>query len=87
MRRANSGMKRTSLRHVLYITKAAIDHFQGIGVIPVKERLYQLSIMLKNIEPSIWRRIQVRDCPRQAPRADTDRDGLDQLASIPIPDQ
>jgi hypothetical protein len=62
MRRANSGMKRTSLRHVLYITKAAIDHFQGIGVIPVKERLYQLKITLKNIKPLIWRRIQVRDC-------------------------
>ena len=39
IRQADSGMKRTSLRHVLDITERAIEHFQGIGVIPVRERI------------------------------------------------
>jgi hypothetical protein len=34
---ATSGMKRASLRLVLDITQKAIEHFQGIGVIPAKE--------------------------------------------------
>ena len=62
IRQADSGMKRTSLRHVLDITERAIEHFQGIGVIPVRERIYQFKITLKDIKPPIWRRIQVRDC-------------------------
>lgn len=62
IRQADSGMKRTSLRHVLDITERAIEHFQGIGVIPARERIYQFKITLKDIKPPIWRRIQVRDC-------------------------
>jgi len=62
IRQADSGMKRTSLRHVLDITEKAIETFQGIGVIPVKERIYQFKITLRDIKPPIWRRIQVRDC-------------------------
>ena len=62
IRQADSGMKRTSLRHVLDITERAIEHFQGIGVIPVRERIYQFKMTLKDIKPPIWRRIQVRDC-------------------------
>ena len=62
IRQADSGMKRTSLRHVLDITERAIEHFQGIGVIPARERIYQFQITLKDIKPPIWRRIQVRDC-------------------------
>ena len=30
--------------------------------IPASERLYQFKITLKEIRPSIWRRIQVKDC-------------------------
>jgi hypothetical protein len=60
--KGDSGMKRTSLRHVLDITVRAIENFQGIGVIPVRERIYQFKITLKDIKPIIWRRIQVRDC-------------------------
>jgi hypothetical protein len=62
IRRVESGMKRNSLRHVLDITAKAVENFQGIGLIPVKERIYQLRVTLKNIKRPIWRRIQVRDC-------------------------
>jgi hypothetical protein len=56
------GMKRYSLRHVVYVTEQAIERFQGIGKIPVKDRIYQLKIRLKGLKPPIWRRIQMRDC-------------------------
>jgi hypothetical protein len=62
MRQVNSGMKRNSLRHVLDITSKAVENFQGIGAIPVRERIYQLRVRLKGIKPPIWRRIQMRDC-------------------------
>jgi hypothetical protein len=61
IRHATSGMKRASLRLVLDITRKAIEHFQGIGVIPAKDRVYQFKITLKGIRPLVWRRIQVRD--------------------------
>ena len=59
---ADSGMKKNSLRHVVYVTEQAIEDFQGIAKISAKERLYQLKITLKDLKPVIWRRIQVRDC-------------------------
>jgi hypothetical protein len=62
IRHTGSGMKRASLRHVLYIAKGAIEDFQGIGAIPARERIYQFRITLRDIKPPIWRRIQVRDC-------------------------
>jgi len=62
IQRTDSGMKRNSLRHVAYVTEQAIEHFQGIGRIPVKDRIYQIKIRLKGIKPPIWRRIQTRDC-------------------------
>jgi hypothetical protein len=55
-------MKRTSLRHVIYIAERAVENCQGIGVIPTRERIYQFKITLMGIKPPIWRRIQVRDC-------------------------
>ena len=62
VRHASTGMKRNSLRHVADLTFQALDRSQGIGAIPVAERLYQFKITLKDIAPPIWRRIQVRDC-------------------------
>ena len=44
IRRVDSGMKRNSLRHVLDITAKAVENFQGIGLIPFKERIYQLRV-------------------------------------------
>jgi hypothetical protein len=61
IRRADTGMKRTSLRHVLDISRKAIEHFQGLGTIPARERVYQFKIALKGVTPPVWRRIQVRD--------------------------
>ena len=62
VRHASTGMKRNSLRHVADLSFRALDRSQGIGAIPVAERLYQFKITLKDIAPPIWRRFQVRDC-------------------------
>src|SRR3954467_9714200 len=59
---ATSGMKRNSLRHVVDLTEQALDRSQGIGSIPVSERLYQFKITLQKSRPPIWRRIQIKDC-------------------------
>jgi len=40
----------------------AIEDSQGIGAIPVGERLYQFKILLRVLRPLIWRRIQVWEC-------------------------
>ena len=58
VRHASTGMKRNSLCHVADLTFQALDRSQGIGAIPVAERLYQFKITLKDIAPAIWRRIQ-----------------------------
>jgi len=57
-----NGMKRNSLRHVVDAVTKALRDGEGIGSIPVTERLYQFKITLLESKPSIWRRIQVRDC-------------------------
>jgi hypothetical protein len=60
--RADSGMTRNSLRHIIDLTEHAIENFRGIGRIPVKDRIYQFRVTLKKITPPIWRRFQTRDC-------------------------
>ena len=60
--RQSVGVKRNSLRHVVYITEKACEDFTGIGRIAVKDRLYQFRVALKGIAPPIWRRFQTRDC-------------------------
>ena len=87
IRLADSGMKRTSLRHVLDITERALDNFQGIGVIPVKERIYQLKITLQGYQADdLAANSSERLQPGQAPRAYSTGDGLDQLASASLQD-
>jgi Plasmid pRiA4b ORF-3-like protein len=59
---AENGMKRNSLRHVVDAVTKALNEGEGIGSIPVTERLYQFKITLLEANPPIWRRIQVRQC-------------------------
>ena len=59
---ADTGMKRNSLRCIADATTKAIEDSQGIGSIPASERLYQFKITLNDYEPTIWRRIQVKNC-------------------------
>ena len=58
------GMRRHSLRCVVDLARRAVERFAegGIARIPASERLYQFKIMLRGVEPPIWRRIQVKDC-------------------------
>jgi hypothetical protein len=56
-----NGMRRNSLRHAIDIVSKAIDKYQGVGVIPITERVYQFKITLKESRPSIWRRIRVKE--------------------------
>jgi hypothetical protein len=60
--KAENGMVRNSLRHITEAATKAIENSQGIGSTPSSERVYQFKITLKEIEPPIWRRIQVKDC-------------------------
>jgi hypothetical protein len=60
-RQRRSDVKWHALRHLRELTERAIEQFHGIGVIPVRERIYQFRITLKGVHPEIWRRIQVRD--------------------------
>ncbi|HEY7326989.1 MAG TPA: plasmid pRiA4b ORF-3 family protein [Gemmataceae bacterium] len=58
---AETGMKRNSLRHITDLAAQALERSQGIGAIPAAERVYQFKITLKDSDPPIWRRIQVKD--------------------------
>lgn len=62
--KASTGMERNSLRHVVDAAERTMEKFAKgkIHRIPASERLYQLKITLKDVEPPIWRRIQVKDC-------------------------
>ncbi len=60
--RSDNGMKRNSLRHVVGAVTKALKEGEGIGSIPVTERLYQFKITLLESNPPIWRRTQVRQC-------------------------
>lgn len=57
-----TGMERNSLRHVVEAAEKSIADSQGIARIPAKDRLYQFKITLKEVTPTIWRRIQTKDC-------------------------
>lgn len=59
---ADSGIKRSFLRHILHEISRAIEDSDGIGSIPAAQRLYQFKITLIDSQPPVWRRIQVKDC-------------------------
>jgi hypothetical protein len=52
--RSDSATERTS--------DQAVQDSQGIGSVPIGERIYQFKIALLGINPTIWRRIQVKNC-------------------------
>src|SRR5262245_9037788 len=62
VRKATTGMVRQSLRHVTDLTAQALDRSRVVCAIPAAERLYQFKITLLDMQPAIWRRIQVKDC-------------------------
>jgi hypothetical protein len=62
VRQADTRMKRDSLPCAVKALTQAIDNSESIRAIPVARRLYQLKITLKDSQPPIWRRIQVKDC-------------------------
>jgi hypothetical protein len=59
---AASGTKRHSLRCIAAAFRQAIEDAHGIAAIPPSKRLYQFKITLLDIDPLIWRRIQIKDC-------------------------
>ena len=59
---ASSGMKRNSLLRIIAAFRQAIEDAHGIAAIPPSKRLYQFKITLLNIDPVIWRRIQIKNC-------------------------
>ena len=61
-KRQNRGVVSRGLEHVTQLISNALDEAQGIGAILVSERLYQFNITLKDFNPIIWRRIQVKNC-------------------------
>jgi len=62
--KVQNGMKRNSLRRAADAAENALEIFSegSIHRIPAGKRLYQFKITLKEIQPPIWRRIQVKDC-------------------------
>lgn len=53
-----------ALEHVVKAATVALERYRegGIGQIPIAERVYQFRITLKGVKPSIWRRIQTKNC-------------------------
>jgi len=60
----DTGKMRKSLRCAIEVAEQALDKYGGRSIhrIPVAQRLFQFRISLREIEPEVWRRIQVKDC-------------------------
>jgi len=56
------GLVQRGLEHAAQVVSAALEDAQGIGSIPIGERLYQFKITLLGFNPIIWRRFQVKSC-------------------------
>jgi hypothetical protein len=59
---AADGRTRRALEALAPIVQDTIQRFFRIDAIPAAARLFQLRISLCDIQPEIWRRIQVKDC-------------------------
>ena len=60
-KRQNRGVVERGLEHAAQLISNSLEEAEGIGAIPVSERLYQFKITLLESQPSIWRRVQVKD--------------------------
>jgi hypothetical protein len=61
-KRRNRGVVIRCLERITQLITDAVEDVQGIGAIPIGERLYQFKITLLDFKPLIWRRIQVKSC-------------------------
>lgn len=61
-KRQNRGVVIRCLERVAHLIANAVEEANGIGAIPIGERLYQFKITLLDFEPIIWRRIQIKSC-------------------------
>ncbi len=55
-------MRSRSLHQALEAIQNVIEEEFRNGYIPLTQRLYQFKISLRGVRPSIWRRIQVKNC-------------------------
>ena len=62
--RAEAGIKRNVLRHIVEAIAKAIESSKDVGPIPASERLYLFKITLRESASPIRRRIQVKDGTR-----------------------
>lgn len=60
--RKHRAMIQSALERAMASFENAIENATGIGSIPANIRLYQFRITLNESEPSIWRRIQIKNC-------------------------
>ena len=60
--RKHRAMTQSALERAVASIAEAIEDATGIGSIPANIRLYQFRIALKESEPQIWRRIQIKNC-------------------------
>lgn len=58
--RPKRGVVARGLEHAAQLISNSLEEAEGIGAIPVSERLYQFKITLLESKPQIWRRIQVK---------------------------
>jgi hypothetical protein len=55
-------MRSRSLHQALESIQTVTEEASRNGYIPLSQRLYQFKITLRGVRPSIWRRIQVKNC-------------------------
>ena len=60
--RKHRAMIQSALERAMASIENDIEDATGIGSIPANMRLYQFRITLNESEPSIWRRIQIKNC-------------------------
>lgn len=61
-KRPSRGVVIRCLERVTQLITNALEDSQGIGAVPIGERLYQFKITLLDFKPTVWRRIQVKSC-------------------------